>query len=221
MTGPTPMRETLQVCEVFSSFQGETTSTGWGCFFIRLAGCNLRCRYCDTPYAWTGGQTITITKLVRAFEASGMKLAAVTGGEPLLQPGVVGLLERLSRRAETILETNGSLPLPRLPRGVRVILDLKCPGSGHVGSNVWNNLDSLRPMDEVKFVLCGRRDYLWARKVTRQRLLIGRCRAVNFSPAGGFLKLRVLADWILRDRLPVRLNLQIHKQIWPEAVRGK
>lgn len=215
------MTKTVQVCETFISIQGETTFAGWPCFFIRLSGCNLRCRYCDTKYAYRGGHPHPIGKLAADFQASKIPLAEVTGGEPLLQPGVYDLLKLLVKHGTALLETNGSLDISRVPKGVITILDIKCPGSGYADKNCWQNMRLLRPHDEVKFVLCGRKDYGWARKITEKHQLTKHCRAVNFSPAVGFLQPRTLASWIIRDCLPVRLNLQFHKQIWPKATRGK
>ena len=215
------MKMTVRVCEMFTSIQGETTFAGWPCFFIRLSGCNLRCRYCDTQYAWRGGRPCPIDKLAADFKTSKMPLAEVTGGEPLLQPGVHDLLKLLVKHETTLLETNGSCDISRVPKGVITILDIKCPGSGFADKNYWQNMRHLRSRDEVKFVLCGRKDYEWARKITEKYRLTERCQAVNFSPAKDFLKPQSLASWIIKDCLPVRLNLQLHKQIWPQAKRGK
>ncbi|MDO9541887.1 MAG: radical SAM protein [Kiritimatiellia bacterium] len=215
------MTKTVQVCETFISIQGETTWAGHPCFFIRLSGCNLRCHYCDTKYAYRGGRPYPIEKLAADFQASKIPLVEVTGGEPLLQPGVYDLLKLLVKRGTTLLETNGSCDISRVPEGVITILDIKCPGSGQADKNYWQNMRCLRPSDEVKFVLCGRKDYEWARKITKKYRLSEHGRAVNFSPAVGFLKPQTLASWIIRDCQPVRLNLQLHKQIWPKAGRGK
>jgi len=215
------MKKTVKVCETFVSLQGETTRAGWPCFFIRLAGCNLRCQYCDTKYAWRAGRPCSVDKLAADFKASRLPLAEVTGGEPLLQSGVYDLLKLLVKRGETLLETNGSVDIARVPEGVITILDIKCPGSGQADKNYWQNIRRLRPEDEVKFVLCGRKDYEWARQVIDKYRLTEHCHAVNFSPAAGFLKPQTLAAWIMRDCLRVRLNLQLHKIIWPKAVRGK
>lgn len=215
------MKKTLRVCETFISIQGETTWSGWPCFFIRLSGCNLRCRYCDTKYAYRGGRPCPVDKLAADFQASKMPLAEVTGGEPLLQPEVHDLLKLLVKRGTTLLETNGSFDISRIPKGVITILDIKCPGSGYADKNYWQNMRRLRPQDELKFVICGRKDYEWARAITEKYRLTRHCRAVNFSPAVGFLQPPTLASWIIRDCLPVRLNLQFHKQIWPKARRGK
>ncbi len=215
------MKKTVRVCETFVSIQGETTFAGWPCYFIRLSGCNLRCRYCDTKYAYRGGRPCPVDKLAADFRTSGIPLATVTGGEPLLQSGVLYLLKLLVRRGQTILETNGSCDIARVPKGVITILDVKCPGSGFAACNHWENMRRLRPDDEVKFVICGRKDYEWARKITEKYRLTNRCRAVNFSPAAGYLKPQTLAAWMIKDCLPARLNLQLHRQIWPGAARGK
>lgn len=215
------MKKTLRVCETFASIQGETTFAGWPCYFIRLSGCNLRCRYCDTRYAWRGGRPRPIASLIAEYQASQIPLVEVTGGEPLFQAATCDLLQELVQHGKTLLETNGSFDLSKVPGQVITMLDIKCPGSGFAGKNHWQNLELLRPQDEVKFVVCNREDFEWANQIVDQYHLTKRCRAVNFSPAGGFLPPPTLAGWILKDRRPVRFNLQIHKQIWPKADRGK
>lgn len=215
------MLMTVQVCETYISIQGETTWAGWPCFFIRLSGCNLRCRYCDTKYAWRRGRPCPIDKLADNFQASKISLVEVTGGEPLLQPNVFDLLKLLVKRGKTLLETNGSIDISKVPDNVITVLDIKCPGSGFADENCWKNMRCLRPRDEVKFVICDQNDYKWARAVTEKYRLTKRCQAVNFSPAKGFLRPQTLASWIIRDSLTVRLNVQLHKQIWPKATRGK
>ncbi len=214
------MDDTLQVCETFVSIQGESTRAGLPCFFIRLAGCNLRCAWCDTEYARAGGAPRTVADLADEFRRSGLALAEVTGGEPLLQPGTPELLAQLRALGTVLVETNGSRDLALIPAGVIAILDLKCPSSGASGAMDWANLERLRPDDEVKFVLADRRDYDWARKVIREHGLAGRCHAILLSPVFGSLPPADLAAWILRDRLPVRLGLQLHKIIWGPAARG-
>ncbi|MFA7158828.1 MAG: radical SAM protein [Kiritimatiellia bacterium] len=215
------MTKTIQVCETFSSIQGETTFAGRPCFFIRLAGCNLRCRYCDSQYAWRPGRRRTVASLVREFRRSGLSLAEVTGGEPLCQCATFRLLAALCKHGMTLLETNGSLDISRVPKAVRILMDIKTPGSGQAASNEWRNLELLGRKDEVKFVICGREDYEWAREVIASNRLTKRCGAVNLGPAAGLLAPPTLARWILKDRLPVRINLQLHNIIWPGAVRGK
>ncbi len=215
------MTKTVKVCETFSSIQGETTFAGQPCFFIRLSGCNLRCRYCDTKYAYRAGRRRAISSLVVEYKASGMPLVEVTGGEPLLQDSVYPLLKILAKHGETILETNGSFSISGVPDKVITILDIKCPASGFIMKNDWQNMRLLRAHDEVKFVVCNRNDYEWSRGIIKKYGLIKRCRAVNMSPAARFLATPTLARWIIKDRLPVRLNLQLHKIIWPKAKRGK
>lgn len=216
------MKKTLRVSETFLSIQGETTWAGQPCFFIRLAGCNLRCRYCDTKYAWRGGCSRSIEGLLADFQASELPLVEVTGGEPLLQAGVYDLLKNLVQTAKTILlETNGSIGISKVPDKIITMLDIKCPGSGFARKNCWQNIKLLQAHDEVKFVICNRKDYEWAKRIMDKYDLTNKCRAVNLSPARGFLSSPTLAGWIIKDHLPVRLNIQLHQQIWPRARRGR
>lgn len=228
---------TLRVNETFFSIQGESTFVGCPCFFVRLTGCPLRCHYCDTEYAFREGRTATIGEVVAAVEATGCKLVELTGGEPLAQRRAFDLVRVLCDRGHTVLiETSGAVDIaPCDPRAIR-ILDIKTPGSGEAERNRWSNLADLRPRDEVKFVLADRADYDWAVRVLAERDLAGRLRdgglaAIHFSPAFrqapgteiagcGGLEPSELAAWILADRLPVRLQLQIHKRIWHPAARG-
>ncbi|MFC1454153.1 radical SAM protein [Verrucomicrobiota bacterium] len=215
------MTKTVKVCETFSSIQGETTFAGQPCFFIRLSGCNLRCRYCDTKYAYSAWRRRSVLSLVAEYKTSGLHLVEVTGGEPLAQDSVYPLLKKLAKHGETILETNGSFSISGVPDKVITMLDIKCPGSGFIMKNDWQNMTLLRAHDEVKFVVCNRNDYEWSRGIIKKYGLIKRCHAVNMSPAAGFLAAPTLARWVIKDRLPVRLNLQLHKIIWPKAKRGK
>ena len=210
------MIKTLQVCETFSSIQGETTFAGRPCFFIRLAGCNLRCRYCDSQYAWRPGRRRTVASLVREFRRSGQPLAEVTGGEPLGQCATFRLLAALCKHGMTLLETNGSLDISRVPAAVRILMDIKTPGSGQAASNEWRNIELLARKDEVKFVISHREDYDWSVQCLRQYALHERC-PVLFSTVFDQLAPRELAEWILQDRLPVRFQLQMHKILWGEA----
>lgn len=211
----------LRVSETFSSLQGESSFAGFPCFFIRLSGCNLRCRYCDTKYAYRPGRPRTVSSLVAEYEASGIPLVEVTGGEPLLQSATRVLLAELVKHGKTLLETNGSFDISKVPGKVVTILDIKCPGSCFTDKNHWQNMKLLRPHDEVKFVICNRKDYDWAKQIMDKYHLTQRCRAVNLSPTVKFLSLPTLAGWIIRDKLPVRLNIQLHKTIWPKAKHGK
>ena len=214
----------IQVCEIFVSIQGESTYTGCPCFFIRLAGCNLHCVYCDTAYARSEGNPQTISGLLEQFRATGLILAAVTGGEPLIQPGTVALLKRLQSQGTVLIETNGSQDISVIPPAVIAVMDIKCPASGASQAMDWGNIQRLRPRDEVKFVISDRNDYLWACQVMREYQLSQRCHAVLmspvFDPSADGLKPAELAAWIIQDRLPVRLNLQMHKIIWGSSTRG-
>jgi len=204
----------LRVTEVFHSIQGESTFAGRPCVFVRLTGCQMRCRWCDTEYAFHGGAWRTRAELVEEVAGYGCPLVEVTGGEPLLQPGTLPLLTDLCDRGhEVLLETGGGLDITGVDPRVRRIVDVKCPGSGEAEHNRWENLDHLRPTDEVKFVLAGQADYRWAVRVLEERRLAERC-PVLFSPVAGELDPRELAEWILRDRLPVRFQLQLHKLLW-------
>lgn len=214
--------KTLRVTEIFHSIQGESTWAGAPCVFIRLSGCNLRCVWCDTTYAFEGGTTMTLEEVLAAVERYGAKLVEITGGEPLAQKDCPELAQQLLDRGYTVLvETNGSLPIDTLPKAAIKIMDLKCPDSGMCEQNRWPNLDGLHPdRDEVKFVLAGRRDYEWSRDILRGYELHKHCHAVLFAPAFGLMDPRQLAEWILEDHLPVRLQLQLHKFIWPPNLRG-
>ena len=210
----------LRVNEIFHSIQGESTHAGRPCVFVRLTGCNLRCVWCDTAYAFHEGREMAVAEVVERVAAFGCRLVELTGGEPLLQQETVSLLAALLERGhEVLLETGGSLPIEQVPEGVRRIVDVKCPGSGEVERNRWENLDHLRPGDELKFVIADRADYVWAAGQVRARQLEERC-PLLFSPVHGALDPAVLAGWVLADRLPVRVQLQLHKLLWPAATRG-
>jgi 7-carboxy-7-deazaguanine synthase len=211
----------LTINEIFHSIQGESTHAGLPCVFVRLTACDLRCAWCDTPYAFTEGQKIGIDDVVERVKGFGCPLVEITGGEPLLQADVYPLMDRLLQAGHTVLvETGGHLPIDRVPAGVRRIVDVKCPASGESARNYWPNLELLAEHDEVKFVIQDRGDYEYARDVLRKYDLDRRCRAVLFSPVHGALEPRQLAAWVLADRLPVRVQLQVHKYIWGADVRG-
>ncbi len=210
----------LEVSETFASLMGESTRAGVPAYFIRLTGCNLRCRYCDTAYAYEGGSKLTVAALVEMVRAQPHRLVLVTGGEPLLQAETPMLLTGLVEAGfTTCLETNGSLPIGALDARVHRILDVKGPGSGMAEHNDWGNLDFLTPEDEVKFVVGDRLDFTWALEVIERHGLAERL-PVLISPVFGQVSLQEAAAWILASGLPVRLNLQLHKYIWGPEVRG-
>ncbi|MCX5893611.1 MAG: radical SAM protein [Deltaproteobacteria bacterium] len=211
----------LKVCETFYSLMGESTRVGLPAWFIRLSGCNLRCRYCDTTYAYAEGREAAAADLVQAAGDFPTRLVLVTGGEPLLQEDTLTLLSALAEAGfEVCLETNGSRPIDRVDSRVHRILDLKCPGSGMAGENYWPNLEGLTPRDEVKFVVFDHDDFLWALEVIKEYGLIGRL-PLLISPVFGQASAQAAAAWILESRLPLRLNLQLHKYLWGAEARGK
>lgn len=210
----------MKVNEIFFSIQGESTYAGLPCAFVRLAGCNLRCSYCDTTHAYDKGDEKTLDVVVEALTAYPTKLVEVTGGEPLLQPETPALLTALADRGKSVLiETNGSVSLEGIDPRATVIMDVKCPGSGMSDRVMWDNIGLLRPRDEVKFVLTDRTDYEWALEVIEKYRLSGKHK-VHLSPAFGVLEPKRLASWILEDGLDARLQLQLHKYIWPDVERG-
>lgn len=209
----------LRVTEIFHSIQGESSHAGRPCIFVRLAGCNLRCRWCDSEYTFTGGERMSIDNVVERVRGYGCDLVEVTGGEPLAQPEAFALIERLCQEGfEVLVETSGSIDIAPADRRAKIILDVKCPGSGEVEKNYWPNLDQLRPHDEIKFVIADRADYEWARGVIETRKLAGR--TILFSPVWEELALKPLAEWMLADRVPARLQTQLHKHIWGADVKG-
>ena len=211
----------LTVNEIFHSIQGESTHVGRPCVFVRLTACDLRCSWCDTPYAFHEGTRMSLDEVLDKVRAYRCDLVEVTGGEPLLQKEVYPLMERLLAEGHTVLlETGGHRSVSGVPPGVHRIIDVKCPGSGEAEKNCWQNLSELRPTDEVKFVLRDRADYEYARDVVRNQALAGKCAAVLFSPVHGVMNNRELAEWILQDGLAVRLQLQAHKYIWDPSTRG-
>jgi 7-carboxy-7-deazaguanine synthase len=215
-----PAGERLRVNEVFYSLQGESTRAGLPCVLVRLTGCQMRCSWCDTAYAFYEGSWRSVDEVVAEVARHRCRLVEVTGGEPLLQPGALTLMTRLCDAGyEVLLETGGGLDISPVDPRVRRIVDVKCPGSGEAEANHWPNLDLLRPSDELKFVLAGEEDYRWARRLVEERRLAERC-PVHFSPVHGSLDPRRLAAWVLADRLHVRVQLQLHKLLWGPAARG-
>jgi len=210
----------MRVTEIFHSIQGESSFAGRPCVFVRLTGCPLRCTWCDTDYAFFGGHDVSIDDILSKVKAYGCRLVEVTGGEPLAQQDAVRLIARLCDEGyQVLIETSGAIDITPVDRRARVILDVKCPGSGMTERMQWSNLDKLEPKDEAKFVLADRRDYEWAREIMAQHKLTERC-SVLMSPVFGSLEPRQLAEWILADRLPVRFQLQLHKLIWAPDLRG-
>jgi 7-carboxy-7-deazaguanine synthase len=211
----------LTVFEIYESIQGESTHAGRPCVFIRLAACDLRCAWCDTPYAFTGGRKMSEDEVMTEVGRFGARLVELTGGEPLLQPAVIPLMSRLVAAGyEVLLETGGHIPIDDVPDEVVVIADVKCPGSGEAHRTHWPNLDQLSRRDEVKFVIADRADFDFARDVVQRHDLVAKAGAVLFSPVHGVLPPADLARWILDERLPVRLQIQAHKYIWSPEARG-
>jgi 7-carboxy-7-deazaguanine synthase len=204
----------LKITETFVSIQGEADAVGWPTLFVRLTGCPLRCVYCDTQYSFYGGEWRTLDELLDIARASGVRHVCVTGGEPLAQKSCLELLAALCDAGFSVsLETSGALDIAGVDPRVSRVVDLKTPGSGEVARNKLANLDVLTPHDQLKFVLCSRADYEWARDLLQQRAAPLPAQ-VLFSPVWGQLEPRDLADWILADRLPVRLQVQLHKYLW-------
>ena len=211
----------LTVNEIFHSIQGESTFSGRPCVFVRLTACDLRCTWCDTPYAFDEGRKRLVEDVVQEVAEVGCDLVEVTGGEPLLQDDVYPLMEALLAQGLTVLlETGGHRSTERVPESVVTILDVKCPASGESHRNLWENLGRLRPHDEVKFVVQDRVDYEYARDVIARHGLAGRAAAIHLSPVHGVLPPAELAAWVLADRLPARVQLQVHKLIWSPDTRG-
>ena len=220
------MSDFLRVTEIFHSIQGESTWAGLPCTFVRLTGCPLRCVWCDTEYAFHGGEKLTLDHIVDRLEEIGTRLVEITGGEPLVHKNAFVLAERMLERGFTVLvETSGAIDVSALDPRVHKIMDLKCPGSGEVSRNLWSNLDHLTGRDELKFVIKDRADYEWSRTVIQERGLAsmlqqGQLRGILFSPVWESIDFRELAEWILEDRLPVRYQVQLHKIIWGANVPG-
>ena len=207
----------LRITEIFHSIQGESSRVGLPTVFVRLTGCPLRCSWCDTAYAFTGGEAMTVGAVLQRVAAYGCTTVCVTGGEPLAQKGCLALLEALCDAGYSVsLETSGALDIGGVDPRVARIMDLKAPGSGEVAKNRWENLELLTPQDELKFVLASREDYDWAVAACRQRQLFELC-PVLFSPVQGRLDPAQLAQWILDDHLPLRFQLQLHKVLWGNA----
>lgn len=213
--------KSLNLIEIFASVQGETSFSGRPTTFVRLAACNLRCSWCDTTYSFGRGEGWSLEAIVEKIHENGCRYICITGGEPLLQANVYPLMQTLCDKGFIVtVETGGSLSTEHIDPRVSIILDIKCPKSSMSHKNYWANLPHLRKQDEVKFVLCDEEDYLYAKDVCNQYDLYQKVDNVLFSPVHNILDPKQLVEWILKDRLPVRLNLQIHKYIWDPATKG-
>jgi len=209
---------TLRITEIFLSLQGEANTVGRPTIFVRLTGCPLRCQYCDSEYAFSGGTMMGLDTILGEVEELGVPHVTVTGGEPLAQPNAIALMQKLVDAGKLVsLETSGALSVADVPAGVVKVLDLKTPGSNESHRNLWENLGHLNPRDQIKFVLCSRADYDWARMRCDEHGLYDRVGDVLFSPSHHELAPRELADWIVADRLPVRMQMQMHKLLWGDV----
>jgi 7-carboxy-7-deazaguanine synthase len=207
----------VKLTEIFLSIQGEADSVGWPTVFVRLTGCPLRCQYCDTAYAFHGGEWFSLDQVLERVASFDTRHVCVTGGEPLAQKGCLPLLKRLCDAGHRVsLETSGALDVSKVDARVVRVVDVKTPGSGEMARNRYENLELLRPEEQVKFVVCSRADYEWARDFVRERRLHERC-MVLFSPSHGQVEARDLAQWVLDERLPVRLQIQLHKVLWGDT----
>jgi 7-carboxy-7-deazaguanine synthase len=209
----------LRVNEIFKSIQGESTYAGIPCIFVRLTGCNLRCSYCDTAYAYDEGLVISLSEIIERVKRYECRNVCITGGEPLLQENINKLINLLKKNHFNVyIETNGSQNIDILPKGIVRIVDIKCPGSGMEQEMDWKNIKRLTCNDEIKFIISSKRDYEWAKEITKKYKIVDRT-TVLFGLAHGKLKPKTLAGWILKDGLDVRLQLQLHKIVWPDKTR--
>jgi 7-carboxy-7-deazaguanine synthase len=214
------MEPSLRVNEIFESIQGESTYAGIPCIFVRLTGCNLRCSYCDTVYAYSEGAVMSLEEILNRVKCYESGNVCITGGEPLLQENISKLINILKKNHFNIyIETNGSLNIDMLPKGIVRVVDIKCPGSSMEQEMDWQNIKRLKSKDEVKFIISSKRDYEWAKRVTKKYKIRDRT-TVLFGLVQGKLKPKTLAGWILKDGLDVRLQLQLHKIIWPDKASG-
>lgn len=214
------MNQSLRISEIFYSLQGETNTVGLPTVFVRLTGCPLRCGYCDTSYAFSGGEKRTLAQIIEQVRSYGCQYVTVTGGEPLAQPGCHDLLTQLADLGYRVsLETSGALDVSKVDNRIVKVMDLKTPSSGEMSRNLYSNIDALTPYDQVKFVIADEADYQWSKQQLSDHRLTERCE-VLFSPVMGVMSATGLADRILADRLPVRFQIQLHKYLWNDA-RGK
>lgn len=211
------LRSQLRVTEIFHSLQGESVTVGLPTVFVRLTGCPLRCQYCDTAYAFSGGKMVSMDSILEQVASYGCQHVCVTGGEPLAQPGCIDLLKQLCDAGHsTSLETSGALDIANVDQRVMIVMDLKTPGSGEHEKNKLSNLAYLKQSDQIKFVLCNHEDYQWACQMIDEYQLVDRVK-ILFSPSWEQLNPTTLADWIVQDRLPVRFQIQLHKLLWNDA----
>ena len=211
----------LKVNEIFKSVQGEGSFAGKLCSFVRLSGCNLRCSYCDTKYAYKKGEDLSIEEIIRKVNTLSQNLVEITGGEPLLQKETIELIDTLIKQKYIVLiETNGTISIKNINQHAIIILDLKCPGSKMSASTLWKNIEYLRKKDEVKFVIGDKNDYDWAKDIVSKYNLAQRVNSIHFSPVYGKLVPKELAEWICHDNLDVTMQLQLHKYIWGPDIRG-
>ena len=215
------MANSLQITEIYKSIQGESSFVGWPCVFIRLTGCPLRCRWCDTAYGFTGGASMTLLDILEKVKSLNCKLVELTGGEPLAQPHTADLIEKLiALDFNVLIETGGSESIKDLNRKTHIIMDLKCPDSLMSERNLWENLNYLKPTDEIKFVIASRQDFEWAIEKTKQHALDDKFQLL-FSPAFGLLQPKDLTEWLLAENYDnLRIQLQIHKYIWSPRAKG-
>ncbi len=210
----------LKINEIFYSIQGESSAAGLPTTFVRLTGCNLRCAYCDTEYAFYEGEDFSIEKAIRVVEEHGCKLVEVTGGEPLMQKDVFPFMKQLCDKGfDVMLETSGSLPIEKVDKRVKIIMDLKTPSSGMMNKNLYENIEYLKPNDEVKFVIGTQEDYNWSKEQIEKFGLTEKAN-VLFSPVFNSIEPKQIVEWILNDKLNVRFQLQMHKYIWEPETRG-
>lgn len=212
---------TLRITEIFHSLQGESKTVGIPTVFVRLTGCPLRCQYCDTAYAFDGGEVMQLDAIKAVLEEYSCEYVTVTGGEPLAQPNCLSLLEQLCDAGYNVsLETSGAMPIEQVDKRVSIVMDLKTPASQEVEKNRYENIAFLKPSDQVKFVICDEKDYLWSKAKLDQYDLRAKVNEILFSPSFNEIEPAQLAEWILRDKLKIRMQMQLHKQIWG-AVAGK
>lgn len=209
----------MRITEIFFSIQGESTHAGRPCVFVRLTGCNLRCTWCDSEYTFTGGERMSIEEVLERVRAYDCNLVEVTGGEPLAQAESFELIRRLcDEQYEVLIETSGSIDIAPVDKRAKVILDIKCPGSGEESKNRWSNLEHLTPDGEIKFVISDRADYEYARSMIREKHLDRW--TILLSPVWGTMEMKPLVEWMLADRLPARFQTQLHKHVWGADVHG-